>query len=270
MAQFDFVESASAGYRFIWKARRNIARMAAIPFFVKMGSYAAISLWALEENFLRQGLVQLPAFFLEGFVVALVIRMALFEENYTNLFQFGAGLRGKIPEERYRAIMAAVAIYMLTKLVASLFAGTMMAAQEIEKMPGMPEPQGSVFVTSAMILIFMLWAFRFFWLYVPAAMGISIAAFLKIIQSYSTSFYILGLWLLCFVPLAAVLVGIAKTLMAVFPGATEGHPSAVYLVVMAGVQAGLELLIAMTSGVAMAYAVRSLFTRGSGKPPRFL
>ena len=89
MAKFDFIESAAIGYRYVWRERYALLPLVSLPIAVKMGSYAAIYLMNIEQNVLRQGLVLMPAYLLEGFIAILVIRMAMFGERYHNLFQSG-------------------------------------------------------------------------------------------------------------------------------------------------------------------------------------
>ena len=268
MAKFDFVESAAAGYRYVWRERHSLLPLAAMPLAVKVGSYAAIYLLDLNENVLRQGLLLLPAHFMEGFIVVLAIRMAVFGEQYHHLVK--SNDVETYPKGQRRAIMAGVIVYLFTKLVSSFLSGWVVIAQQVEKMPGMPKPapqDGGIYVTSIMVTLFLLWAFRFFWLYVPVAMGIPMTSFLERIKGFMTSVYMAGFWMLCFVPMAVILVGIAKAMMFLFPE-TSGGGLAFSNIVMAIVQPVIELIIALTSSVGMAYAVRAIMSDPQ-HPPRF-
>ncbi|MGB4107873.1 MAG: hypothetical protein WBK55_08775 [Alphaproteobacteria bacterium] len=267
MAKFDFVEAAASGYRYVWKERRALLPLAILPLGVKMGSYAGIYLMDIGDNVLRQGLVLLPAHLMEGFVVALAIRMAMFGERYDGLFT--SGQKEIYSQERRRAIMAGVVTYLIIKLVVSLLAGGSMIAQAYETSTTLPKPtpSGEIYVTTLMVMIFGIWAFRFFWLYVPAAMGIPAGVFLVRIRGFMTSVYIAGFWMLCFVPMAVLLIAAAKMLMGVFPGPEAGIASPIYSMVMAIVQPVIELVIALTSSVGMAYAVRAIMSEPQ-RPPR--
>ncbi len=272
MAKFDFVEAAASGYRYVWMERRRLLPLVMLPFFVKMGTYAAIYMMDIGDNVLRQGLLLLPAHLIEGFVIVLAIRMAMFGERYDTLFA-GKGGQGIYPEDRRRAIMAGVVIYLIIKLAVSLFAGGTMIAQAYETSTVLPKPapkpQGEIYVTMIMLMMVGVWAFRFFWLYVPAAMGISPKDFLYRIKGFMTSIYIAGFWMLCFVPMAVLLIATAKMLMGIFPGPEVGVASPVYSMIMAVVQPVIELIIALTSGVGMGYAVRAIMTGPQQRPPRF-
>lgn len=270
MAKFDFVESAAAGYRYVWRERYALLPLVSLPVAVKMGSYAAIYLMGIGENILRQGLVLMPSYLLEGFIVVLVIRMALFGERYNNLFE--SGEKENYSPERRRTIMAGVVIYLLTKLISSFMAGWMMIAREVENVEAMPrpEPGGSeVYVMLVMITVFMIWAFRFFWLFVPASMDIPVRLFLARMAGFMSSVYMAGLWMLCSVPMIVVLVAIARMVMTVFPGAEATIGSPIYNIIMAIVQPVIEMVIALTSSVGMAYAVRTVMSEPQ-RPPRSL
>jgi hypothetical protein len=267
MAKFDFVEAAASGYRYVWNERRALLPLTFMPLAVKIGSYAVIALLGLHYNYLRQGLVMLPAFLIEGFIVALVIRMAVFGERYNNLYELGTE-KAPLASTTRRAILASVVTYLLIKLILAFLGGTAMAAQEIEKSGALPEPNGSPMVTAILILVFMLWAFRFLWLYVPVAMGISAADFLRMIKPYVSSVYILGMWMLCFVPFSLALLVMTKAGLIIFPP-IDGVPSQPYLLVMSVVNSVIELGLALTSSIAMAYAVR-MIASGEKPPNRFL
>ncbi len=260
MAKFDVMEAAASGYRYMWQERKIILPLAAVPFFVKTGSFAAVLLLGVETNILRQGLLLLPAYFMEALWVVVVIRMAMFGERYDRV----AAAQGQIDEHVKRAVMGAALIYVLTKLVSYLLSGIMMMSREIEKSPMMPEPNGAPFLTLIMIMVFMVWAFRFLWLYVPVATGMTVRRFLEIIRPFMTSIYLIALWVLCSIPVSMALLGIARLLLTAFPG-VEGQGSMVYTVLLAPIRAAAELGIAGVCGVAMAHALRTMAGTASGR-----
>jgi hypothetical protein len=273
MAKFDFIESAAIGYRYVWRERYALLPLVSLPIAVKMGSYAAIYLMHLEDNVLRQGLVLMPAYLMEGFIAVLVIRMAMFGERYHNLFK--SGEKENYPAEIRRTIMTGVVVYLMTKLVSSFLLGWAMVARAVEgklaatPMPK-PEPGGiEIYVTSIMIMIFLLWTFRFFWLYIPAAMNITARAFLTRIAGFMSSVYMAGLWMMCLVPITVILIVIARLLMTVFPGVEEGVVSPIYGIIMAIIQPVFEMIIVLTSSVGMAHAVRTVMSEPQ-RPPRSL
>ena len=118
---------------------------------------------------------------------------------------------------------------------------------------------------SFLIVVFMVYAFRFFWLYVPAAMNVGLNQFLMIIRPYTSSLYILALWMMCSIPLFVILIGVARVFLLVFPDISPGVSSPVYTVIMTPMRAAFELGIAMSCALGMAYGLRSMM---SGKKPK--
>ncbi len=241
-----------------------ILPLAVMPFLVKTGSFAAVLLLGLEANILRQGLLLLPSYFIEALWVVIVIRMAMFGERFDRI----AAGQGQIDENVKRAIMGAALIYVLTKLITYFLSGTMMMAREIEKSPMMPEPNGAPFLSLIMIIVFMVWAFRFLWLYVPVATGMTVRRFLEIIRPFVSSIYLIALWMLCSIPISAILLGIAQLFLAVLPG-VDGQGSMVYTVFLAPLRAAAELGIAGVTGVAMAHALRMMANGQAGPGRRY-
>ncbi len=110
-----------------------------------------------------------------------------------------------------------------------------------------------------------LWTFRFFWLYVPFAMGYPVLPFLKKIESYATSFYILGVWLLVMVPMALVTVTAANILQILLPGASENAPSDLYMYLFSGIQTFIETLVAIIASVGVAYGFSDIISGDNKK-----
>ncbi len=258
MARFNFVDAAAKGYMFAWNERRALAQLAFAPLLVKIASFTVIIAAGLEENLLRQGLALLPAYFLEGWLVACAIRLALFGERWP---------RGTTA--RSRAIMAGTVSYLLIKLIASVFVGLLMTSGNGLISEPAPAPTLAGFMAMIAFLALALWAFRLFWLYAPLAMGYPALAFLKKIESYATSFYMLGLWLLVMAPMALVTLAIASGLQALFPGAAPDNPSGAFMYFFAAAQAFIETLIAVIASVGMAHGFREIISGDNMKNTLF-
>ncbi|MCB1562386.1 MAG: hypothetical protein KDJ75_02320 [Alphaproteobacteria bacterium] len=245
MAAFDFVDSAAQSYQFVWEKRQMLARLAFLPLMVKLGCFAAVILLGLEENFLRQGLFLLPSYFAEGWLVCMVVRHAL--------------LPGRDAEgpAYVRTIIAAMIVYVLIQLIMSLLSALALTGQA-QAPAEAPPPTGESFVAALLLLAFTLWAFRLIWLYIPVVLGYSVKDFLFKARGYRTSFYMIGTWLLCFVPFGLFLVIVSQLVLAALPaqGETLSLP---YMVVMAAIQGAVEMLVALVSSVAMAYGIRSIY-----------
>lgn len=275
MNNFDFIDASIRGYKSVWDNRIVLARIAALPFFIKIGSFAVVLLMGLEMNFLRQGLVLLPSYFAEGFLVAYVIRVTI----------SGQDIMGDVRAARpfARDLMAATITYVLIKLTLAFVAGMTFLQSGAAALGGasddgavsegvsaeslsdasatastIPEASPGMFFLMLGTLVFMIWAFRLMWLYVPIAMGRSAGAFLNRAPQYSLSFTMIGTWLLCFVPMGIVLMLIYEVLASALGHSLEA-PSALLPVLLLPVQSSIEIVIALVSSVAMAYGIQQIF-----------
>jgi hypothetical protein len=256
MVRFDFVGASVKGYRFLAAESDIFLRLAFIPVCLKISSLIIISLMGLEANVLRQGILMMPAYAAEGWLIAQLIRMAIFNERWPFSLSGDQKRDQALFITRSRSILACVIIYSLVKLSMSLFAGLVfldpagMAATQPQ------EPDFLLFIFGSIVLGGAFWAFRLLWLYVPAALDYPLDDFLKRIRGYGTSFYLLGLWLLCFVPLAMVLLFVSKILGVVLG---EGAPVMVMTYLSYGIQAIIEMLMSVVASIAFAFGVQAIY-----------
>lgn len=263
MASFDFVESASKGYQFVWNDRRILARLAFWPLLIKLASFTLITYLDMQDQTLRQGLILIPSSFAEGWLVAMAIRMAALGEPWSGPATGDARRDAGAHAARKRAVTGAMLIYVLTKLILAFFSGLLMDSGVIANSADFGGPMISAFFAGVLLMLGIIWAFRFTWLYVPAALGFSVRDFLRKIKPFMVSVYMMGLWFLCLVPMALALIMMAQFLATIFP--VQGDTvSPLYLYGLAGVQAVLELAVALIAGSAMGYAVLGVM-RGDSK-----
>ena len=117
---FDFMAAANHGYQVSWENRGTLLRLAGLPLGVKLGCIAAIIFLGFEQDVLRHGLVMLPSYFAEGFLIAYVIRV----------LYAGDDLKNDVKQARhyYDDVVAAMIIYVLVKLVLAFFIGMTVSA----------------------------------------------------------------------------------------------------------------------------------------------
>lgn len=245
--KFNFIDVTVDAYGFVWRERSLLVRLAILPLILKVVSFALVYWLGLEENYLRQGLVFLPAYFAEGALLAYAMRMALYGES--GLAESAA---------RSQAVVSSMVLYVLIKLITALFVGSALGNKLIsdKQIFGIEEP-ALVFLLSIIFIVLLIWAFRFLWFYVPLAMGIRLKDFWVRSKAYVTSFYMIGAWLLCFVPMAFALIVLAGFLHAIIPD-PEGAFSGVYFGFISILQAAFELVILLVSSIAIAYGVSDM------------
>lgn len=259
MASFDFIESASGGYRFFWEERETLLRMGAIPVVIKVVTYLVITALAMDGNPLRQGLFLLPSFFAEGWLVAQAIRMAVLGERWPVALSGDPRQDSDTIMKRSRGILSGMIVYVLIKMVLTFVTGYVKFAETQQPAPMPPaEPTAMTYAAAVFILVTFIWLFRMLWLYVPATLDYPMQDFVKRFKSFMVSVHMIGAWLLCFIPMAMAMTLISQILHGIFPGSGD-VPAAGYTYGVALVQSIMEVVIAVISSVAMAYGVHSLY-----------
>lgn len=250
MAGFDFINAATEGYRFFWRERRTVLRMGVPLFLVKYVSYVLMLAYAPDGNLLRQGLFYLPSYFVEGWLAAQMIRLAAFGERWPVIpTAENAGLR----RMRALTIQAAIAIYVLTRLFLTAVSGTVESAAP-EAGAEIPQPSMLTFVLALVALAVMLWAFRLLWLHIVAALGEGIVDFLAKARGAMTSVYMIGTWMVCFLPPVTAVALVSEILVGIAGGAAPGF----YKFLVIGLQAAAEIVIVVIVSVAMMHGVRDI------------
>lgn len=256
MASFDFVESTSNAYRFLWDRREDVVRLSAMVVVVKILFFVGFVAFGIEQQTLRQGLILLPSYFLEGWVIAQIMVMALY-----GLEQSGE-TKTKIlppPEDIETNIKASMIAYVLIKLMLSFVVGFTVAEQQ--KLPDAPPPEGNMqtFFVVFVMIAFVVWAFRFLWMYVPMVMGRGPMEYLNRFRKMNASFYMMGVWILCFVPLVLVMIFLSEFVGAFLGALSVSEESVLFKSALAIVQAFIDYLMALISSVGIAYGFYSVF-----------
>ena len=258
MKTFNFIEAAGRGYQFIWDQRRPLASLAVLPLGVKFGCVALIILLGLQDNYLRQGLLLLPGYFMEGWMVAMAIRLALFGEHWLPGAQ---GLRAG--DDVRRLVLGSAVFYTLIKVFVTIAAAFLIMVSGFERgEPPPAEPAPGSFVALLTLAFVSVWIFRFLWMNVIIAMDVPLGPFTRKIMQVPLSLPMLALWMLCMVPGILILSGVSGLLAPMMSGMTPETPSISYVFLMSCAEALVELVIALVSGVAMAYAMRDFLFAG--------
>lgn len=258
MATFDFIEASSKGYKFLWQERHAIGRFGAIPAVLKFIGFIAITYFGIEQNFLRHGLVLLPSFFAEGLLVMYAIRRALYNEDMP--FQPHVSAAAPHPDSS-RIIWAGTLVYVLIWLTLSFFNGlAMMGAGVPDGGEVPPEPELKVYLMLTWLLVCAVWLFRFIWLYVPVVMGYSMRDYLRKIGGFRISLYMMGLWLVCYLPFVLLLMLFSDMALIAYPAAEGETVSKTYEYVMAAAKIIANLATTVTASVAMAYGIAQVMS----------
>lgn len=256
MITFDFVECASKAYGYVWHNRQEVLRISGALLAFKIFSFFIVIALQLDENLLRQGLILLPSHLFEGWVIAHIMINALTSEE-SDAYKIAA------PDSEAdfkRRVLSSALIYVLLKLILSFLAGiTFMDMQSAaDHTPAEPGP--GLFFMSTMLIIFLVWSFRFLWLYIPVLLGKTPIEFLIKIKPLSSSLYMLGLWVMCFVPIGLGLIAVSELISGLFPTTATGDDLPALKKYLSGIfQAAFDYVMVLVSSLGMAYAISSIF-----------
>ncbi len=177
------MDATGYGYHRVWRERAYLLKMAIIPLLIKFACTIAVFAMGIEDNFLRQGLVMLPADFAEGWLLAQFLRTLLTDERWPIVLD-------KMPDERMmsrlltraRGIVSATLIYVLVSMAGNimLFGSFAMlgdsafgplkdaenrdvAGDAVRQSENIDALGTVMFVPSVLALIGLIWAFRLFW-----------------------------------------------------------------------------------------------------------
>lgn len=218
MASFDFIDAAAKGYEFSWCERSKIVRNALPVIFVKIICIVFIYVLGIQNQHSLSGLVEMPGYILEGILVVSIVRYIAYSEP---MFSIGRGDPSLSDSQKpaiiyvgsmskANAFKAGLAIFLLIKIVQLAFVGVLLDySQTID--PKAVSNASDPTMASAIIMLALMgiffWAFRLVWIYIPAAMGYSVKAFLQTVKGMRISFGIFATWFVCYLPLVVLFAG---------------------------------------------------------------
>lgn len=254
--KFDFVQASVESYKFLFNSFEELARLAWFPLLIKFTFLAGVILSGLHGDHLRQGLVLLPTYVVEGWFLACVVRLAVLGDRYPASLTGDARHDQAFIAQRQLQIKIAVATYVLIKLVSAAFLGVSMI-YFISPESGDPAEalHGPLYFLFIALFIFVIWAFRYTWLYVPAAIGLPFRDFLSVFKGFRGSFQLLATWMICFAPLFIILMLLSDIVSSAFPGAKLADGPVVFVLVFSLMQSSFELLVAGVSSIAVAVGI---------------
>lgn len=265
MKSFDIIDSASFGYRTVWAERRYLAKLAVIPVMIKLVCAVVIFALGYETNFLRQGLVSLPAAFAEGWLLAQFLRTLLLHERWPiylteepNDQQMSALLI------RARGIMSATIMYALITLVAygikevyaqfyAIAEGAGKTAADGEMVDGNP----MMFIPALAMIYFSIWIFRLLWLYIPVVVLMPVRDFLAQIKGFVISLKMMAIFLVSMVPCLLLAILLSNVLTSLVGGFETDQGRFVVVVI----NVLIETIVNLIATASMVYAFRHILPK---------
>lgn len=270
--RIDVVNAVDFGYRTTWAERAYILRLLAIPFLIKLVCLAVLNFADWSQNYLRVGLVMMPATLAEGWALAHLVRL-VFLNQYWPFRPTGereADMAGL--SDRVYGITAGTLCYVLIRHVQTGFMAFMDYARQHGVTGGAPggvnpatppDVDPMLAFGALFLLVLTVWAFRLMFLYIPLAAGMSMRVLLQTRRALSVSLQLFAVWLVSIVP--ALLLMVMLLSMILPPASVVGQPGFSPSFIQAGllfaVQAGADIVMAVISTLAIAFAVRGMMEK---------
>lgn len=266
----DMIDSVGFGYRAVWRERVWLAKLMIIPILIKFASLVAILSFGYEDDFLMQGLILLPSYFAEGWVLAQFLRLLLMEERWPILVDAmpeGPELERLIL--RARGILSSILIFVLWNLLLALaifgifklYAHFGISLDQVlgrSDTPPSEEAVAQLMPIMIGIAVIIMAAFRLWFLYVPFAVLVRPKAYLYATRGFTSSLRMLAIFIMSWAPInliASLVVGLIAGLLA---GTQDGR---IVQFLMMLIQVVSMTLISVVVTAAMAYALRDMLPR---------
>lgn len=200
----DFVQPIDYAYRTVWRERQYLLRLAAVPLLIKIVCLQTIMALGWQDHFLRQSLVMMPSYLADGWMLAQFTRLLLLDQRWPFRPSGDAEADKAILFDRARGIVSGMLVFALGRYILGGFTHFVYGASQVTvSTPGEATTGGAM--VALVFLIATFWAFRFLWFYVPAAVNYSLMRFLKDLGGLAASFYMMLIWLGCFMPIFMLL-----------------------------------------------------------------
>ena len=257
MASFDVIDAAQHGYRQLWAERAYLMRLAMVPVFVKFVCLVTVMSLDLGDNYLRQALIFLPDYFTEGWMLAHVVRLAFLGQRWPFRPTGDNTADEEILRDRFRGVMAGTLIYVVTRFIATGILHFLLAAEvEMTRAAEAQQLSGGIFFVVLGLLVVMVWSVRLIWLYIPAALNFPVRDYLRTVgRGLMPSFYLIGAWMVCTIPMVFVLKMVATFLVALAGGQSAGVEFMV-----AALQAATETTTKIIATFAVGWGIAQMMT----------
>jgi hypothetical protein len=266
----DMIDSVGFGYRAVWRERVWLAKLMIIPILIKFASLVAILSFGYEDDFLMQGLILLPSYFAEGWVLAQFLRLLLMEERWPILVDAmpeGPELERLIL--RARGILSSILIFVLWNLLLALATFGIFQLyghfgisldQMLGRSDAAPSEESVAQLMPIMIgiAVIAMAAFRLWFLYVPFAVLVRPKTYLNATRGFTSSLRMLAIFIMSWAPInlmASMLVGLFAGVLLQF----DGGQAAQFVVML--IQVVAMVLVSVVVTAAIAYALRDMLPR---------
>lgn len=269
--RFDLIDSVGYGYHRVWQERTYLLRLALVPFVIKFFMTLTVYAMGLEDDILRSGLIKLPGFLVQGWVLAQFLRTVMLEERWPMPIPApGDELAiGKLIL-RARGIISSTLVYVLIALFvsvmgwgASLLDTSMQEAVQQQAATGTPAGQDSnpiFFIPALMLMAGMILAFPLLWIYIPYVVLMPVREYFRRVFGFLNSLKLFGIYLICMVPLSVLASLIIYAFVKPFGVSLEDTPIMIRFILIF-ISAAVDLITSLIVTTGIVYALRDILPR---------
>lgn len=208
---FSVFEALINGLRGVWLHRRMFMILSIMPVLLTFVTLLVARGVGLEGVFFAP-VIQFPASVMLGIQCAVILRFLV-------LGEFPVIMDGAARRTRNEMIMHAGLVYAAVQFfIAGIFAGLLTLNPYMQANPDVMAPYMPFMV---LVLVLMIWAMRWLWLYVPVALGWQSQGFFNKIGRWGGSLRVFGVYVLC----SAVVNMVVSVLILIIRGAGAGGAS---------------------------------------------
>ncbi len=268
MASYDVTDSAMKGYTLVWNERAYLFRLAIFPLFIKFVCATTVIVNGFEFDFIKHALLMLPSYFADGWVMSHLVRLIYLDQRWPFRPTGNAQTDMTVLRDRAGGIMAGTVFFALIEFLKTGLMGFMFVAatppgktpaqlpEAVAATPMAPSSPYTVLVGLALIVL-TIWMVRYLWLYIPAAAGFSGREFLRRVGGLMGSIRLLGVWMICTVPILFGFIMVASMFLGPFQ-TPQGLPPAAEFI-MNGFRVVIVMLTTLITTAGMSYVIRGMF-----------
>lgn len=257
MATFDIINAAGNSYNSLWQERHYLMRLALVPIVVKFICFIIIFTLNIEENHFQSALILIPSYFVEGWMLSHWVRWIALGQKWPFMPKGDEAEDLKELNDRARGVLSGTIMYVLLQMIISAIwaASTMMPLTEETT----ANPPPSLQLLSVIGIVFILWSFRYLWIFLPAAVNYSLWQYVKDTGYPFLSLRMLAVWLVCCVP------GFVIMMSFTLPVLLSENPDipAVMQFFAAGLHVTLEVILNLLAVGGIAYGLKDMYARKS-------
>jgi len=209
---FNVINSAHYAYQLVWREWRYLLKLALVPLVIKFASFLLSMMYSEGDNIIRMSLLLIPAYFAEGWMLSHFVRLITNGQRWPYVMTGDDVIDLKAAKERGRPLLAGILGFVLINLFIALyyhvFSSFMPSAVVAGEVINPEDVTPEMFLTMSVMTAFVFFAFRFVWLYIPFAARMNPFDYIRKTNGIGVTVRMIGLWLICFVPVVTVMQGI--------------------------------------------------------------